>query len=175
MKNKNMARSGKNQHGEPKEKIICSRCKKPLAFGCFSFKDKNNPSKGKRETCKSCSAEKARIERERRKNNWKYKPSLAMLNNSKQRAKNKNIEHTILLEDINIPDVCPVLGITLEVGDRKSHQNAPSIDRLDNTKGYHKDNIIVMSVRANMIKKDASLDELILLGEFARKMKEIKK
>lgn len=39
-------------------------------------------------------------------------------------------------------------------------ENSPSIDRLDNTKGYVKGNINIISWRANRIKSDATLDEL---------------
>lgn len=166
-----MARSGKNRYGEPKPKIQCQKCKEYLRQHKFSLIDKRNNEGGRRSTCKSCSAKKAKTERDRRKNNWKHKPSLSMLNNSKQRAKKDNIEHNILLEDIVIPDYCPVLGIKLETGDRKSHNNAPSIDRIDNNKGYTKDNICIMSVKANLLKKDGTLEELILMGKWANDMK----
>lgn len=163
------ARDGKNQYGEPKEKKICASCKLELRQNRFSRIDKSDASKGLRPICKTCSAEKAKKERDRRKNNWKYKPALSMLNNSKQRAKAKGIEHTLTINDIIIPDYCPVLGIKLETGDRKKHWNAPSIDRVDNTKGYVKDNILIMSVRANMIKKDATIEELVQIGKFFAK------
>ena len=90
-----MARNGKNQYGNPKEKIQCMVCKVFLSPGSnFSLLDKKNSSKGYRTTCKSCSAEKAEIEKQRRIQNWKYRPALSMLNNSKQRAKRNNIEPT---------------------------------------------------------------------------------
>lgn len=38
--------------------------------------------------------------------------------------------------------------------------NAPSIDRFDNNKGYEKGNVAVISWRANNLKRDATLDEL---------------
>jgi hypothetical protein len=169
-----MARNGKNQYGDPKEKVQCQKCKELLRVSRFSPIDKTDITKGRRSACKSCSAEKAKKERERRANNWKYAPSVAMLNNSKQRAKNSNLEHNLLLEDIVIPDYCPVLGIKLETGDRKNHYNAPSIDRVDNSKGYTKDNIIIMSTKANMLKKDATLDELIMIGKWATEIKDKK-
>ena len=172
MKMTQMVRNGKNQYGEPKEKIECKICKEKLRVKKFSFVDKNNSTNGRRNVCKSCSAKKAKVERERRKTNWKYKPTLTMFNNSKQRAKKSGIEHSIQIEDIIIPDICPVLGIPLEVGDRKNHQNAPSIDRINNNMGYKINNIMVMSTRANILKKDATLDELILIGEWAKKIKE---
>lgn len=166
-----MAREGKNGYGLPREKVACRICKEVLPQNKFSYVVKNDPSKGIRTSCKTCAAKKALEEKERRENNWKYKPSLHMLNNSKQRAKEAGFEHSLLLEDIVIPDICPVLGIKLETGNRKSHYNAPSIDRIDNSKGYTKDNIMVISTRANLIKKDATLDELIMIGNFYQNFK----
>ena len=169
-----MARDGKNGFGNPRPKVVCVGCKQLLPQNLFSYKIKEDPSQGIRDRCKSCSAEKARKERERRKNDWKYKPTVAMLNNSKQRAKVAGLEHNLTLDDIVIPDVCPVLGIKLETGDRKEHYNAPSIDRVDNTKGYVKENVVIVSTRANLLKKDATIDELIMIGNFYRNLKEQK-
>ena len=39
-------------------------------------------------------------------------------------------------------------------------ENSPSLDRIDNSKGYVPGNIAVISMRANMIKNNASLVEL---------------
>ena len=61
-----------------------------------------------------------------------------LANSAKQRAKRKNIEYTITHEDIIIPETCPVFNQPFVRGDRKW---APSIDRIDNTKGYTKNNI----------------------------------
>jgi hypothetical protein len=166
-----MARTGKNGHGDPRPKVVCIGCKNTLAQKYFSYKVKSDPSQGIRENCKACSAERARKEREKRKNNWKYKPTKHMLYNSRQRAKAAGLEHTLLLDDIVIPDYCPVLGIKLETGDRKEKDNSPSIDRIDNTKGYIRSNIIVVSNRANILKKDATLDELIMIGKFYGELK----
>jgi hypothetical protein len=169
-----MTRDGKNQHGNPRPKIVCVGCKKLLTQNLFSYKIKEDPSQGVRDRCKSCSAIKAAKERERRKNNWKYQPAVAMYHNSKQRAKKAGLEHTITVDDIIIPDYCPVLGVKLDIGDRKKHGNAPSIDRVDNTKGYTKENIMIVSNRLNMLKNDATINELIMIGKFYQNLKEIK-
>ena len=167
-----MARNGKNGYGEPRLKVVCLTCKQLLPQNLFSYKIKNDSTKGIRDNCKKCSVIRAEKERLKRKENWKYKPSLHMLNNSKQRAKAAGLKHTLIIDDIIIPDFCPVLNIKLETGDRKSHENAPSIDRIDNNKGYIKDNIMIMSTRANKLKKDATIDELIMIGNFYRNLKE---
>lgn len=166
------ARDGINQHGKPRPKMECVGCKQFLPQNLFSYKVKDDPSQGVRDRCKSCSAQKAATERERRKENWKHKPTLSMLNNSKQRAKTAGLEHTLVVEDIIIPDYCPVLGIKLETGDRKNHYNAPSIDRIDNSKGYTKDNVMIVSTKLNLLKKDATIDELIKIGDFYRNFKD---
>ena len=154
-----MARDGKNQHGNPRPKVICVGCQNLLPQNLFSYKIKDDPSQGIRDKCKSCSSIRAEKERERRKENWKHKPSLAMLNNSKQRAKVAELEHTLTIDDIIIPDYCPVLGIKLDTGDRKRKGNAPSIDRIDNSKGYTKENIIFIGNEANK-NKNAVTKEL---------------
>ena len=170
-----MARDGTNQHGKPRPKIVCVGCKQLLPQNLFSYKIKNDPSQGIRDRCKKCSAERAEKEREIRKNNWKHKPTLAMFNNSKQRAKTAGLEYTLTLDDIIIPDYCPVLGIKLDTGDRKRKGNAPSIDRIDNSKGYTKENTMVISNRANMIKNDATIEDLIMIGKFYQNLKEKQK
>lgn len=61
-------------------------------------------------------------------------------------------------EDLVIPEVCPVLGIRLEFG--KSHcWHLPSLDRFDNDRGYTKDNVRIISYRANKLKNDATVEE----------------
>ena len=85
-----------------------------------------------------------------------------LLRASLHRAKIKGMEHTLKVEDIKIPEICPVLGIPIshQRTGGTPHPNSPSIDRIDNTKGYTKDNIIIVSRRANVLKNDASLEEL---------------
>ena len=71
-----------------------------------------------------------------------------------------------MLSDIHIPDTCPVLGIPLFREGKDTWMNAPSLDRIDNEKGYTKENVIVVSRRANILKKDAKINELVLMANF---------
>lgn len=59
-----------------------------------------------------------------------------------------------------MPIYCPVLGIKLVPGGQiKDH--SPSLDRIDNTKGYVKGNVHVISDRANRLKSDGTPEELM--------------
>lgn len=88
-------------------------------------------------------------------------PEYRMLSGAKSRAKRKGIEFAIELDDIVIPASCPVLGIPLKISTSGSaDENSPSLDRLDNTKGYVKGNVAVISYRANRIKVDATVEEV---------------
>jgi len=69
--------------------------------------------------------------------------------------------------DIVIPAKCPVLNIDIRKesrgrGSRKGPQyNSPSVDRIDNTRGYIKGNIQIISIKANVMKNSASPEELL--------------
>lgn len=83
---------------------------------------------------------------------------------ARNRAREFEREFNITTEDIVIPEVCPVLGIPL----KRSRQayvkpNSPSLDRIDNSRGYIKGNVCVISHRANTLKSNATLEELTLI------------
>lgn len=86
-------------------------------------------------------------------------PRKALLADARKRAKAKGMEYSLCLDDIPIPEICPVLGIRLVVGG-ECRSNSPSLDRIDNSKGYIKGNVAIISQRANMIKNDASIEEI---------------
>ena len=88
---------------------------------------------------------------------------------SRARAKAASIPFNLVPADIDLPAHCPVLGIELDysvVGVRIT-PNAPSVDRIDNSRGYEPGNVQVISHRANKLKSDATLDELIAIGKWA--------
>lgn len=85
-----------------------------------------------------------------------------LLFKAKTRAKEKNIEFSITYEDLKIPDLCPLLEIPIiwNVRTGRPTENSPSVDRIDNSKGYVKGNVWIVSMRANFIKNSASPEEL---------------
>lgn len=80
----------------------------------------------------------------------------------KNRAERTGIEFSVKFESIEWPTHCPVLGMKLNYLEPTGKQNSdsPSFDKIDPNKGYIKGNVKVISLRANRIKFDASLDEL---------------
>ncbi len=84
-------------------------------------------------------------------------PKKRMMAQVKSRCKRKNVFFDLVPEDVEIPTHCPVFGIPLDKRDPDHH---PSLDRFDNTKGYTKDNVNVISFRANHLKNDATIEEI---------------
>lgn len=87
---------------------------------------------------------------------------------AKHRAKSKGIEFNIELSDIIIPEVCPILGLPLKKAIDGNRDLSPSLDRIDNNKGYIKGNIQVISFKANAMKSTANKDELINFSNWVR-------
>lgn len=93
-------------------------------------------------------------------------PQKILLLSAKHRSIKKGVPCTIIEEDIHIPAVCPVLGISIEKrfnadGKKGAYPNSPSLDRIDNLKGYEKGNIQVISSKANSMKNSATPEELL--------------
>jgi len=122
--------------------------------------------------CKTCTKIADKIKYDQNKENHE-RLLQRMLNASKTRARRKNLEHTITLKDLQYlyPDdnKCPVFGFELEWGHPKC--SSPSLDRIDSSKGYTYDNCQIISNKANMLKNDASLEELQLLVNYLKEIK----
>jgi hypothetical protein len=82
---------------------------------------------------------------------------------SKNRANKSGIEFSIDIDDVVLPNLCPILGVPLDfslsMGRRKRYGS--SLDRIDNSKGYVKGNVWVISDLANRMKNNTNYEELI--------------
>ena len=82
----------------------------------------------------------------------------------KSRCKKKNLKFDLQIENIIVPDICPVLGIPLEYKNGKGPQpGSPSIDRIRPERGYVQDNVRIISNRANILKNNMTLEECKLI------------
>lgn len=86
---------------------------------------------------------------------------------AKLRARKFDLPFEITEADIEIPATCPVLGIPVASCAGKPGPGSPTVDRIEPAKGYVPGNIQVISHRANVLKHDASLEELTKLGDWA--------
>lgn len=123
--------------------------------------------------------------RERHSDLRKNNPAKMLWHSTRKRAKGyangRKLEFTLKVSDIIVPAVCPILGIPLyfaceEVGSKANRWNehTPSIDRIDSSRGYTPDNIVVVSWRANRIKCDATVEELRRIYEFYQQLEAAK-
>ena len=102
--------------------------------------------------------------------NWRNKyPERYLWQRAKERAKRFNLEFTITPEDIVIPFECPALKVPMIYGT----VYAPSVDKINPEKGYTKENIQVISKKANAMKRNASEEELRNFARWALKTSEL--
>lgn len=97
-------------------------------------------------------------------------PRKQMLVNARSRAAHRGLPFRLTIDDLSIPATCPVLGIPLRVGTGLGPSpDSPSVDRIDNSKGYVPENVRVVSWRANRVHGDATLEELRSIVAFLEK------
>jgi hypothetical protein len=103
--------------------------------------------------------------------NRQYK--VTMLRKARNRAKKRGIYFNITLDDIQIGERCPILNTPFRVG-LDNWQNSPSLDRIDNRRGYEKGNVIVVCMMANSIKNQATPSQIKKVADFYEKLYEEK-
>lgn len=86
-------------------------------------------------------------------------PEMRYVASARNRARKLGLDFNLTTEDIVIPDVCPVLQIPLHFTEGSITINTPSIDRVDNSKGYVKGNIRMISTKANFMKSDMTIQQ----------------
>lgn len=101
-------------------------------------------------------------------------PQYRLWRSAKSNTKKDGIKFSLTLRDIIIPEKCPLLLVDLVFNAKGYNDYSPSIDRIDPNKGYIKDNIWVVSHRANKIKNDATIEELFRIALNLKKFVEEK-
>jgi hypothetical protein len=85
-----------------------------------------------------------------------------LFNQTRRGARYRGLAWDLTPNDIVIPTHCPYLGIELTStqGQGRIWSNA-SVDRIDNSKGYVKGNVEVISYMANSMKQHATPEQLV--------------
>ena len=90
----------------------------------------------------------------------------SLYRSAKRRASKSEIPFSLEPKDIVFPDYCPYLNCKLTRIQGKGHyQTNASIDRIDSSKGYTKDNIEIISYLANRMKAEATKEQLIAFAK----------
>jgi hypothetical protein len=84
---------------------------------------------------------------------------IGILSQARVRAKVKEVPFSLKIEDLTIPEVCPVFNTPL-VWTSNIADDTPSLDRLIPELGYVKGNVAFISYKANRIKSNATLPEV---------------
>lgn len=127
---------------------------------------------GKISECRSCSNARALANyRQRRSADPKRVWAQLVVTSARRRARQRGLDFDLTVDEIiaTLPDFCPALGMRLDYrGGRGpgARENSPSLDRRDNSKGYTATNVVVISYRANSMKRDATVDEIVRLAAF---------
>lgn len=108
-----------------------------------------------------------------RMRDWRHRNPKYMLRvSAERRAKSKNIEFDLTLEDMpDIPTICPIALIPVfprNDGSKGPCDNSPTLDRIDPHGGYVKGNVRVLSHRGNRWKGEMTIKEVERLLAYMR-------
>jgi len=107
---------------------------------------------------------------EQRRENYLKDPERHMLNGARTRARKAGIPFNLKRGDIQVPSHCPVCGVGLVRGKNGHKPNSFSVDKIIPKNGYVKGNVVVICRRCNMIKHNATPDEIIRVGMFFKQL-----
>ena len=142
---------------EPSGLKRCNRCREDKPLDEFTFHSETLD--GRQVTCKVC-CNKANLERHIKD------PRHRLLYSARFRAKKQNLPFDITLDDIEVPEFCPVLGIEIIPCSGHNGPHCPSLDKIIPALGYIRGNVVVVSNRANTLKRDATPEEMRMLADF---------
>lgn len=93
-------------------------------------------------------------------------PILNMLMLARSRAKRFSLPFNISKEDVVMPEYCSILKVKLGVAESKVAPSSPSLDRIIPELGYVKNNVQIISHKANTMKSNATIAELLLFADW---------
>lgn len=165
----------------------CSTCK--VEKDAAEFHKSARTKNGYANACKSCMREYKRVwyyenggknyeevyakryskQKVERTSKWKRSnPERRIWQTAKKRALDRGIEFNIGWADVVIPKTCPVLGIDICTTNKNVSADSPSLDRIDNSRGYVVGNVQVISHRANSLKNNLTLEQAERLVSYMR-------
>lgn len=132
-----------------------------LCTSCGNFKSWENYHKHKSCTsgyntvCKECRKPKSKVQYRSLTQERK------LYDRAKSRATRLGIIFTLNLDDIVIPEICPIMGVPFSTTITKY---APSLDRVVPELGYTQENVEVISTYANTLKWTMTKEQIMNLA-----------
>ena len=167
--------------------LWCKACEQWLLPTAFA-EDKAR-STGRRYRCRACSSKEFRrwqqtpgyvdrLERQKAlrhdmkaadpKRRWAQYTLNAVRARSRKKQQPCGIDEDWLYA--NAPETCPLLGIALRFNNTASFFDSATVDRKNSDGGYTKDNCWIISMKANRIKTDATIEELEQVAKSWRRL-----
>lgn len=149
---------------KPKKCLECNIFREPKEFGVSPlYVD------GLRSRCRDCENAKGRIWRNTKLESAPQELKIkSMISTAKVRSKKLGLPFNIDRDYVRtlIVHVCPYLHIPINWENRdKAAYDSPSLDKITPSQGYIVGNCQIISNRANMLKTNATVEELLLMAE----------
>jgi hypothetical protein len=96
--------------------------------------------------------------------NRRRNPIKAKLSGIRNQCQQRGLAFNLDASDFPTNPICPIFGTQLSYDpDERDHLKKASIDRVNPSKGYTKDNVEIISLRANTLKNNVTKKELYAL------------
>jgi len=156
----------------PDQTKVCFICKEVKLVS--EFASSNYQSDGLLGICVPCQKveRKNYVSRQKKNDPRRYSADSMyrrMIYRVKQFGLKCNLMKADIYEMVEQLTYCPILGIPFNwsYSGKTATFGSPSLDKIDPTLGYVKGNAQIISYRANRLKRDASLQELVQLRDWA--------
>jgi len=139
----------------------CTKC--GLEKESFSFAKRKAKRDGLCSWCKQCTNEASKSKKASRRVKDR---SWFLWQKAKYRAEKQCVPFTIQQADVVIPDYCPELGIEMKKSSGPLCDSSPTLDKITPSLGYVPGNVVVVSFKANSMKRNATVNELGAVANF---------
>jgi len=158
----------------------CYECHAVLQFNLFCHSKRVSETQmGECLECNKVYRKKMRKIKNSEKESRIHSTILELLKGARSRSRKKNFENEMdykFLKKLISNNECPVFNkrfVFRGETDRKSpNRMSPSLDRVDNSKGYTMENVRVISYKANNLKSNATIEQIESLIYYIKNYKE---
>lgn len=141
---------------------VCDRAKSKKIKDSKEYKERQNIEKRRKRA--ELPAHRDKINTQKREN-LRVNHKQRLLKNAKSRAVKKGLDFNLTEDDIILPELCPLLKVPFIPGTKGDYRFTYSLDKIDPLKGYTKDNVWVITMKANTMKSNATKEQLLIFAD----------